>query len=182
MSIEDFEFVTLSIDTEIKPFVCRDEDLNQFLLEDAKNYLKELMAVTYLFEDRKEKKTVAYFSLLNDKVSYDPESRSIWNRLSRGISNSKRRKTYPSVKIGRLAVAKDYEGNDIGSDILNFIKIAFTNKNRTGCRFITLDAYADVVDFYLKNGFNFFTDKDKNDKTRLMYFDLKPFKDAQNNV
>jgi hypothetical protein len=35
MSIEDFEFVTLSIDTEIKPFVCRDEDLNQFLLEDA---------------------------------------------------------------------------------------------------------------------------------------------------
>ena len=33
MSIEDFEFVTLSIDTEIKPFVCRDEDLNQFLLD-----------------------------------------------------------------------------------------------------------------------------------------------------
>lgn len=181
MSIKDFEFVTLSLYTEIKPFVCKDNDLNEFLLEDAKNYLKELMAVTYMFVDRKENKTVAYFSLLNDKVSYDPEGKSIWNRLSRGINNRKRRKSYPSVKIGRLAVAKEYEGHNIGSDILNFIKIAFTNKNRTGCRFITLDAYSDVVDFYMKNGFNFFTEKDKNDKTRLMYFDLKPFKDAQQN-
>jgi GNAT superfamily N-acetyltransferase len=100
------------------------------------------MAVTYLFVDRQANKTVAYFSLLNDKVSYDPEERSLWNRINRRISNNKRRKTYPSVKIGRLAVSKDYDNKGVGRAILDFIKHAFTNGNRTGCRFITVDAYA----------------------------------------
>lgn len=178
MSLADFDFAPLTGDTDIMPFSCKDEDLNEFLLVDAKNYLKELMAVTYLFTDTDSHKTVAYFSVLNDKVSYIPDERSFWNRLNRRINNRKRRKSYPSVKIGRLAVAKDYEGNDYGSEMLNFIKYAFTHGNRTGCRFITVDAYAESVGFYQKNGFSFFTDEDVNDRTRLMYFDLKPFKDA----
>lgn len=53
-----------------------------------------------------------------------------------------KRKTYPSVKIGRLAVSKDYDNKGVGRAILDFIKHAFTNGNRTGCRFITVDAYA----------------------------------------
>lgn len=72
----------------------------------------------------------------------DTEERSLWNRINRRISNNKRRKTYPSVKIGRLAVSKDYDNKGIGRAILDFIKHAFTNGNRTGCRFITVDAYA----------------------------------------
>ena len=59
------------------------------------------------------------------------------------------------------------------------IKHAFTNGNRTGCRFITVDAYAEATAFYQKNGFDFFTKRDEHEDTRLMYFDLKPFKDAQ---
>lgn len=179
MPLSSFEFVPLTEDFELPVFHCKDDDLNNFLYDDAKKYLAELMAVTYLFIDPVAQKTVAYFSLLNDKVSYDPDEHSFWNRLNRKISNRKRRKTYPSVKIGRLAVSMDYEGRDIGSNILNFIKHAFTNGNRTGCRFITVDAYANATDFYIKNGFDFFTKKDRNDETRLMFFDLKPFKDAQ---
>lgn len=57
---------------------------------------------------------------------------------------------------------------------------AFAFGTRSGCRFLTVDAYADVVDFYESRcGFKFFTETDVNDDTRLMYFDLKPFKDAQ---
>lgn len=178
MDISSFEFRMLTEGLELLPFECTDSDLNDFLQEDAKNYLKELMAVTYLLIDTKAGQIVAYFSLLNDKVAYDADNKSIWNRLSRKIHNSKRRKTYPSVKIGRLAVSKHYEGQDIGSEILNFIKLFFTASNKTGCRFITLDAYAKSVGFYQKNGFDFFTEKDKEEKTRLMFFDLKPFKDA----
>lgn len=181
MNTSSYKFVPLTESLSLPPFECRDDDLNHFLWDDAKNYLSELMAVTYLLIDTDSNQTVAYFSLLNDKVSYDPENKSIWNKLSRKISNRKRRKTYPSVKIGRFAVSKKYEGHDIGSQLLNFIKILFTASNKTGCRFITLDAYAEAVGFYQKNGFDFFTDKDRNESTRLMFFDLKPFKDALGN-
>ena len=180
MNLSSFDFLPLGEDTEILPFDCNDTDLNNFLFDDAKNYLGDLMAVTYLFVDRQAQKTVAYFSLLNDKVAYDPEERSLWNRINRRISNNKRRKTNPSVKIGRLAVSKDYDNKGIGRAILDFIKHAFTNGNRTGCRFITVDAYAKATGFYIKNNFDFFTEKDRKDATRLMFFDLKPFKDAQN--
>ena len=50
----------------------------------------------------------------------------------------------------------------------------FIDNNRTGCKFITVDAYAQSLDFYVKNGFNFLTDQDIGKDTRLMYFDLSP--------
>lgn len=36
--LSDFEFVQLTQDTPLLPFVSEDEDLNNFLMEDAKNY------------------------------------------------------------------------------------------------------------------------------------------------
>lgn len=181
MDLSSFEFKTLTESLELPPFECKDDDLNGFLRDDAKNYLSELMAVTYLLVDKEANQTVVYFSLLNDKVSYDPDNKSVWNKLSRTVSNRKRRKSYPSVKIGRLAVSKHYENRGIGSEILNFVKFLFTKSNKTGCRFITVDAYAEAVEFYKKNGFDFLTKKDANEKTRLMFYDLKPFKDAMSN-
>lgn len=176
MDKDSLQFIQLKEDTNLLPFDCGDEDLNNFLFEDAKRYLEDLMAVTYLFVDSTQKKTVAYFSLLNDKVAYNPESKSIWNRINRHIRNNKRRRSYPSVKIGRLAVSKEYAKSGLGSDILNEIKRTYATGNRAGCRFVTVDAYSKVTNFYLKNGFEFFTMTDVLDHTRLMYFDLKSVK------
>ena len=180
MALSDYEFVPLTEETEIKPFDCGDNDLNAFLLDDAKKYLRDLLAVTYLIEDSRNGKTVAYFSLLNDKISLVPEEQKRWNRLNRKISNAKRRRNYPAVKVGRLAVSKDYCGQGIGAGIINFIKHAFTHGNRTGCRFLTVDAYDSAIGFYSSDHcrFEFFTEKDAGEETRLMIFDLKPFKDA----
>lgn len=180
MALTDFEFVPLTEDSTIKPFDCGDDDLNGFLFDDAKKYLRDLLAVTYLFIDQKNDKTVAYFSLLNDKISLDPDEQKRWNKLNRNISNAKRRRNYPAVKIGRLAVSREYAGLGIGAAIINFVKHAFTHGNRTGCRFITVDAYASAVGFYSSElcRFEFFTEKDASEETRLMIFDLKPFKDA----
>ncbi len=175
MEIEEFDFHPLSIESEIKPFHSKDDDLNAFLKDDAKIYLSELMAVTYLLEDNSNEKTVAYFSLLNDKIVFDPEQRSIWNRLSRRIANPKRRKTYPSVKIGRLAISENYSRNGLGREIIRLIKYMFTHGNKTGCRFLTVDAYNDAVGFYKKCGFDFISEDDMHDQTRLMYYDLKSF-------
>jgi len=173
----NLKVVKLSRETEILPFHCSDEDLNGFLLDDAKNYTDDLMAVTYLFVDTDANKTMAYYSVLNDKVAYDPQNHGIWNKINRLIKNKKRRKSYPSMKIGRLAVAEDYINSGIGSDILTYIKVKSVTNPECGCRFLTVDAYASATGFYHKNGFEFFTMTDVLDSTRLMYFDLKPVKE-----
>lgn len=175
MELINFQFISLKENMQIKPFKCKDNDLNGFLFEDAHKYLNELMAITYILEDPIANKTVAYFSLLNDKISSDPEFKNIWNRLSRKVPNSKRRKHYPAVKIGRLAVSEEYANKGLGKAIIRFIKHLFTHGNRTGCRFITVDAYRDALGFYEKVGFDYITIKDENDETRLMYYDLKRF-------
>lgn len=69
VNIKDLEFIQLSVNTALMPFHCVDDDLNNFLVEDAKNYLNDMMAVTYLFVDNGRQQIAAYFSLLNDKVS-----------------------------------------------------------------------------------------------------------------
>lgn len=177
MTIEDYDFIPLKVDTKIKPFKCKDSDLNGFLFDDAQKYLTELMAVTYLLEDLPQSKTVAYFSLLNDKITFDPEQHSIWNKLSRRVANPKRRKHYPAVKIGRLAISEEFAGQGLGRDIIRLIKFMFTHANRTGCRFITVDAYHNAVGFYQRCGFDFISEKDQNDVTRSMFYDLKRFQD-----
>ena len=44
MSLSSFEFIPLTEELELLPFRCKDEDLNNFLFDDAKHYLAELMA------------------------------------------------------------------------------------------------------------------------------------------
>ncbi len=52
------------------------------------------------------------------------------------------------------------------------------NGNKTGCRFITVDAYLSAVPFYLRNGFQFMGNAEKlryetkSGDTVSMYFDL----------
>lgn len=175
MDLSNFTFRQINSDTEIKSFNCGDADLNDFLVSDAKNYLHSMMALTYLLEDNVEDKTVAYYSLLNDKIIFDPEDKHFWNKLNRKIANNKRRKEYPAVKIGRLAVSSEYSGNHIGEAILLQVKHMFATMRRSACRFITVDAYAAAVPFYEKCGFMFLSEKDKNSRTRAMYFDLINF-------
>ena len=116
--IEDLALSILTKTTVIPEFKSKDGDLNEFLMQEAKDYQEQLLAVTYLLQNPKTGDIVAYFSLLNDTI-----------------------------------------------------------------KFLPVDAYADAVSFYEdKGGFKFFTETDINDDTRLLYFDLKPFKDALETV
>lgn len=175
MAFNKFTFRQIDADTQIKSFDCGDADLNDFLILNAINYYKSMMALTYLLEDNETDKTVAYYSLLNDKIIFDPDEKRLWNRLNRNVANSKRRKEYPAVKIGRLAISKDYAGQQIGRSILLQLKHIFATMRRSACRFITVDAYAAAVPFYQKCGFTFLSEKDRYSPTRAMYFDLINF-------
>lgn len=93
-------------------------------------------------------------------------------RRKQGFPNEKRLKSYPAVKLCRLAVDQNAKGNQIGSSLLDYIKSMFVINNKTGCRFITVDAYLAAVPFYEKNGFRMMNLEDDDPHTRLMYFDL----------
>ena len=171
-------FKRLEVDTEIQPFESEDDELNDFLLNDAKNYLTQKLAVTYLIENDTD--TIAYFCISNDNLKREISTnlseleKTIWNQLSRKIPNRKRRGSYPAVKIGRLAVSKQYEGKGFGRILLNMVRSMYLEENqRSGCRFITVDANANAFSFYERNGFCFITDKDRERRNRAMYFDLQ---------
>lgn len=172
MDLSDFQFIRLTKDYVIKDFDCDDSDLNEFLVEDSAIQMGLLFSVTYLLE--LENKTVAFFTLVNDKIKLeDGKNKQWWKKKIGGkIPHNKQRKDYPAVKIGRLGVTNEYKGKGIGTIILDYLKIWFVDKNKTGCRFITVDAYSKSLVFYEKNGFNYLTDLDIAASTRLMYFDL----------
>ena len=173
MDLSNYKLIRLSSNFIIPiTFNCGDDDLNDFLINDAKNYQDELLAVTYLLLDKEE--VVAYFSLLNDRISIsDVESKRKWSKYFRDIMpQGKRFKSYPAMKIGRLGVSEKYKSIGIGTMIIDYLKQLFISSNRTGCKYITVDAYNQSLSFYEKNEFAFLTESDKNNETRLMYFDL----------
>ncbi len=90
------------------------------------------------------------------------------------LANNKRKRSYPAVKIGRLAVDKKSAQLGFGKFILYYVRETYAHDLQSaGCRFITVDAYVDVTGFYERNGFKFMTQEDERKDTRAMYFDLK---------
>lgn len=87
----------------------------------------------------------------------------------------------PAVKLGRLGTKTGCQSNGVGKDIIDFLKIWFTEGNKTGCKFILVDAYNKdrVIKFYRDNGFQFLINsiEDRQQPTRLMYFDLITFRE-----
>mgnify|MGYP002626253608 CR=1 FL=1 len=175
MNQEHLDLCNLTPSCSIEAFDCAEDDLNEFLKEESNDYQDELLAKTYLLMNAENGDVVAYYSLLNDVIRLENTEKSIRNRINRKIPFNKQRNHYPAVKVGRLAVDKSYAHQGIGRLILDSVKYVFTHGNRTGCRFLTVDALADATGFYERNGFRFFTQQDENHDTRLMYFDLKDF-------
>ena len=180
-SYEKLRVRKLNPDERVTSFDCGDEDLNSFILEEAPLYRKVLLAMTYVVEDGESGKVLAYFSLANDKVSLsDFESKTEFNRFRRKrFVNEKRLKSYPAGKLCRLAVDNAAKNLHIGSNLIRFIKGYFITDNKTGCRFLTVDAYADAIPFYLKNGFVPLNEDDAGQATRLLFFDLNDIADTE---
>ena len=61
------ELIQLTSEYEMKPFDCGDAALNGFLRNEAKLFLENRLAKTYLLCD--DEQIVGYFCLLNDKLS-----------------------------------------------------------------------------------------------------------------
>ena len=73
---------------------------------------------------------------------------------------------------------KKYRGEGLGAMLVNTIIGSYRNDTKAGCRFITVDAYADALPFYFKLGFIPLSKEDEGATTRLLYFDLETLKSS----
>lgn len=181
---------TKEVASYCEPFRCDDTDLDDFFATDAFYYDEELLGRTYAWINIEEPSLImGLVTLANDSIKAKDIISSARNRVQRSITNAKRGMNYPAVLIGRLGVSSDFRGKglNIGSQILSFIKDWFRADNKTGCRFIVVDAYNNdrTIHFYERNGFktlykteqeerNFLKLKEEEPlETRFMFFDLK---------
>ena len=173
---DEVSILLLTEGYSIKPFDCEDEDLNDFLFNEATPYQKELLATTFVMEN--DEQTLGYYSLLNDSLQLREDmfaSKSQFRKFLRELMPYPKRhlKTIPALKIGRLVIDKSFKGKGLGSVIMaNIISKCIKMNKEQACRLITVDAYKQAIPFYQKMGFKFLTEDDKNDTTRLMFLDL----------
>ena len=126
-------------------FVCRENDLKDFLVNDSlKNQTDRFSSTVLVFF---EGTLVGYFTLINDCID-----KKVVQRRD-GIKHY-RYQSYPALKVARLATNKVHEGRGIGTHMLSMVYIAYTNiSDYSGCRFITVDAKIASQGFYEKFGF-----------------------------
>ena len=183
-----------------EPFCCDNQDLDEFFANDSVIYSKRLLGKTYLLCLRDNPNiVVAAFTLSNDSIR-------ITNKLNDESKKSfldftdlqgKRLRRFPAVLIGRLATNKKFAGKGIGTAVMDLIKNWFRYNNKTGCRFIIVDAYNSdcTIHYYQKNGFKYLVEDERFEakymeigvgrlplNTRLMYFDLLGMEDSDDTV
>lgn len=179
MKLTDLFFSELTEESRLDDFDCSIDDITAFLKDDALKYQKENMANTYLFCDDCGA-VKAFFSIsndcLNDLGNEKGFSNNVWNRFHRRIrlSNPKRIRQYPAIKVGRLGVHKDLHGTGIAYQLMDFIKGWVIIDHKSACRLLILDAInkPKQIKYYERNDFKPLLDDDTNSKTRIMYYDL----------
>ncbi len=153
-----------------------DRDLDGFILQDAERHHQDRIAVTYALADMSMPDfPLGFATLQNDAIVTEP------GELPE-VAGHYPYASYPAVKIGRFGIRLEYQRNAtlrLGSLFLFMFKNLLLHENRTGCRFITVDARrdkknkVDTTIFYERNGFSLLPCRKKTSRYIPMYFDLK---------
>ena len=152
-------------------FKSYEKELVNFLIEDALNNQMQKLSVTFLWFY--EKNLVGYVTLLNDKINLEGNLKEFFREKDIHY------KSLPALKIGRLCVHDNFQRRGIGRLMVLFViqQANEISENKSGCRFITLDAKRnekkelDCIHFYKRLGFNILKERIKG--TTPMYLDLK---------
>ncbi|MBB1569721.1 MAG: GNAT family N-acetyltransferase [Capnocytophaga leadbetteri] len=174
--LDKLSFLLLTDNHTIKPFDCEDDDLNDFLFNEAILYKEQMLATTFLIEN--EERTLGYYSILSDAFRVEEinfTSKSQYKKFVGELLPHPKRylKNIPAVKIGRLGVDKMCKGKGLGSIMMHNIIVNCIKLNeQQACRIVTVDAYKQAQSFYERFGFKYFTHKDENQEVRQMFLDL----------
>ena len=186
---ENYYYETLTNEHDLSDFDCGDDELNNFLREDALKLQKSKLSLTKLVIC--DGKIIGYISLLTDGIMIKKiKNEKIKLEIKRQLDIHEKNRLLPAVKIGRLAIEKEFSGKGLGSLILRDIlfNLKKISETKIGFRFVIVEGYAKAVNFYIvKNGFeylkkddakikeiNFISQRDPTKKFYL-YFDLEKF-------
>lgn len=164
ISADDIVIEKLRKTHDLSTFDCGDDDLNDFVSNEAFLQMKAKLNVSYICIVNLE--VAAFFTISADSIKINLDD------LVKFREKHIYYQQFPSVKIGRLGVSKSFQGKKLGTLIILLIigRILKLSK-KIGVRFISVDAYKNSVDFYKKNFFTEFTSDGKRE-TIQMYLDL----------
>jgi len=156
---------------DVKMFTCGNSDLDEFLTtEEVKKYEAQGLGKTYLVYLQNH--LVAYFTVCNDslRVEYLKKTKSFSKSAELMVDS------YPAVKMGRLATAKEWQRRGIGRVVVAYIaKAALESSAKFGVRLLIVEAEPESIAFYQKCGFEltFETARERRRKHRTMFLDLQ---------
>jgi len=187
---KDCDWIALSAEQPILDFECGNLDLNEFFNLDALKYQEQMLGQTYYFRHKLSQKVVCAFSLSPDGLkTFDlPNNRR--RKVKETIPREKMLKSYPAYLIGRLGVSTEFNGQGIGSQLIDIIKSFCFEQHRNSCRFLLVDAYnkPEIIRFYEKNDFLVVFSSEEQERdyyrpntkepllTRYMYYDMMNWK------
>ncbi len=153
---------------DINSFVSYEKELVNFLQEDALNNQKQNLSITFLWFNNQM--LASYITLLTDRITLEGDLKNVFQ--DKGIHY----KSLPALKMGRLCVDDHFLRRGLGKLMVLFaIDISKEiNREKAGCRFLTVDTKNNSVGFYQKLGFKILETRDNG--TTAMYLDvLNPF-------
>jgi GNAT superfamily N-acetyltransferase len=143
----------------LDPFDSGDEELNDFLKNDALKEQKLLLSRTHLcfYKDH----VAGFITLAADSIRLDKDKLDASQHID-GCDYP----AYPCILIARLAVDKRLQARGIGHYLLS-LAVGFALEGPLGCRYISVDPKETALKFYEKVGFRYWT-KSK----RRMYLNM----------
>lgn len=154
-------------------FKSSEEDQNNFLHNDALEYAKLNLGVTYLLFRQSDNKLVAFTTLgmgairLPDKFEWELHGKKL-KSYPKQFPNQ-----FPALKVGQIATTKEEEGKGAGTLMLQFAsRVASDLKSQIGCAYLVLDARSNKLDWYKKRGFRTWIQNFEGMETIPMYLEI----------
>jgi GNAT superfamily N-acetyltransferase len=152
----------LNKNDSVNGFSCKEEEIDEFIREQALGYQEQNLGVTYVFYFGS--KLIGFATLCMGNVNKRKMSED--DNLSKSIAS------YPALLIGQLGVTNEYQRRGIGKHVCDFcFFIAIHLSQKIGCRFLIVNALDSAVDFYIKYGFTL-APKQEKQKQKLMFLDI----------
>lgn len=166
-----FKFEPFHETQKVRGFTCGSKPLDDFLTtNEVERFEREGLGRTFLvFLDGE---VIAYYTLSNDslRVEYVTHVKSMSKVQELRVN------PIPAVKIGRLAVAREWQGRGVGRNLIAMIAAqALMQGQKSGVRLLILEAKKESISFYEKCGFVLTkeTRRERNKKNRTMFLDLQ---------